>query len=192
MLTGQGITGNTVWPATVIESQAMKFGMMEFNDSHNSMQHQRWWNICINWEHVISCHYANGCSCSFYLHKEIMKIQIPWCIGFTGEENQFWNNWGSCIDPRDPWHRPRRILSLEVARCGARPTFIDFTWFCSIQIQGIFCKKDLRRCCSWKERSLTEFANTILVLMESNMTRPKSSLTVFLVSWAVQRLGSMT
>ena len=169
--TGQGITGNTVWPATVIESQAINFGMMEINDTHtqNSMQHQR---KMMKYMHklrkkVISCHYPNGCSCSCYLHKELMKIQMPFDVSDSQLKNiTFGTAEGSCIDPRDPWHRPRRILSLEVARCGARPTFIDFTRFLHSRSFSLhsnrryFLQKKMRRCCSWKERRLTEFANT--------------------------------
>lgn len=59
-----------------------------------------------------------------------------------------------------------------------------------IQIEGIFCKKKCEDVAA--ERKDASLNSRIqLVLMESNMTRPKSSLTVFLVSWAVQRLGSM-
>lgn len=158
---------------------------------------ERWWNICINWEKVISCHYANGCSCSCYLHKELMKIQMPFDVSDSQLKNiTFGTAEGSCIDPRDPWHRPRRILSLEVARCGARPTFIDFTRFLHSRSFSLHSNRRyfLQKKCEdvAAERKDASLNSRIqLVLMESNMTRPKSSLTVFLVSWAVQRLGSM-
>ncbi len=87
--------------------------------------------------------------------------------------------------PIHSW-RPRKTLSLEVARCGARPEE-NLQQLHSMEV--VFAKEN-------KETSLNSHTACLVECVQSwcptNMSRPKSSLTVFLALWAVQRLGSMT